>query len=134
MTCGNNKCVSLLLLILIGIGDSALAQVKEKNGAEKAGDTSPSTIKQKVGRVAIDDTPTNVLSEAEWQGVDAAAERALTWMAARQQDDGAFPTLERGQPGVTSLCMMAFLSQGHRPGAGQFGKRLDRAADFVLSC
>jgi hypothetical protein len=134
MTPGNKKYVALVLLILIGVCYSALAQVKEKDGADKASDTSQSSIKHKIDRVASDDTPTDVLSDEEWRRVDAAVERALTWMAARQQDDGAFPTLERGQPGVTSLCVMAFLSQGHRPGAGQFGKRLERATDFVLQC
>ena len=69
----------------------------------------------KSAKVATDDTPTNVLAAAEWQRVDAAVERALTWMASQQQEDGSFPTLEPGQPGVTSLCMMAFMSHGHAP-------------------
>jgi hypothetical protein len=30
--------------------------------------------------------------------------------------------------------MMAFIAQGHVPGKGQYGARLERAADYVLSC
>ena len=108
--------------------------MKDKDGADKAGGASQSGVKQKTAKVATDDTPTNVLSADEWHRVDAAVERALTWLASQQQDDGAFPTLARGQPGVTSLCMMAFMSHGHAPGAGRFGPRLERATDFVLRC
>ena len=39
-----------------------------------------------------------------------------------------------GQPAVTSLSVMAFLSRGHQPGNGPYGDRLNRAIDFVLSC
>lgn len=80
------------------------------------------------------DTPANVLSAEQWGRVDAAVKRALHWLAAEQQADGSFPTLETGQPGVTSLCMMAFVSHGHVPGEGEYGKLLERAADYVLSC
>ena len=40
----------------------------------------------------------------------------------------------RGSPPCTSLCMMAFIAHGHVPGKGQYGTRLERAADFVVSC
>jgi hypothetical protein len=120
----------LTLLVSISVCCSALAQVKDKAGAA----VNPRSAEQKTPKVTADDTPTNVLSDAEWERIDASVERALTWMAAQQQEDGAFPTLERGQPGVTSLCMMAFLSHGHRPGAGQYGTRLERATEFVLRC
>jgi hypothetical protein len=85
-------------------------------------------------KAAADDTPTNVLSSEEWKRVDTAVDRALNWMAAQQQEDGSFPSLETGQPAVTSLCMMAFISHGHSPGNGELGARLERATDFVLSC
>ena len=74
----------------------------------------------------------NVLPAAEWQRVEAAVERALAWLAGQQQPDGSFPTLEMGQPGVTSLCVMAFMAHGHLPGDGPYGQHLERATDFVL--
>jgi hypothetical protein len=75
-----------------------------------------------------------VLAAAEWRRVDAAVVRALIWLAAQQQPDGSFPTLERGQPGVTSLCALAFMAHGHMPGEGEYGRLLEQATKFILSC
>jgi hypothetical protein len=83
---------------------------------------------------AIDGTPANVLTAGQWRRVDAAVGRALNWLANQQQPDGSFPTLDSGQPAVTSLCMMAFIAHGHVPGNGKFGARLERATDYVLAC
>lgn len=79
-------------------------------------------------------TPSEVLSPGEWKRVDDAVARGLKWLASQQQPDGSFPTIETGQPGVTSLCIMAFLAHGHVPGSGPYGKRLQLAVDYVLSC
>jgi hypothetical protein len=78
--------------------------------------------------------PADVLSADEWQQVDAAVGRALEWLAAQQEPDGSFPTLDLGQPGVTSLCVMAFLQHGHVPGEGRYGSGLERAIDYVIRC
>jgi hypothetical protein len=83
---------------------------------------------------AVDGVPDDVLPAAEWRRVDAAVDRALHWMAAQQQPGGAFPTLDRGQPGVTSLGVLAFMAHGHKPNDGEFGDRLEAATDFILSC
>jgi hypothetical protein len=77
---------------------------------------------------------TSVLTPDEWRRVDAAVERALRWLAALQQEEGSFPTLDTGQPGVTCLCAMAFISHGHVPGETEQGRRLKRATDYILSC
>jgi hypothetical protein len=61
-------------------------------------------------------------------------DRALAWLASQQAADGSFPTLPQGQPAVTSLSIMAFLSRGHQPGLGPYGEQLNRAIDFVISC
>jgi hypothetical protein len=78
--------------------------------------------------------PRDVLSPDEWRRVDAAVERGLAWLASEQQSDGSFPTLEIGQPGVTALGVMAFVSHGHMPGASRYGPNLERATDYVLEC
>jgi hypothetical protein len=74
------------------------------------------------------------LSAAEWERVDGSVARALAWIASQQQPDGSFPTRDQGQPGITSLCVMAFLSCGHQPGEGRYGEVLNRAIDFTLTC
>jgi hypothetical protein len=99
-----------------------------------AGISSAARSSSIAAKRASDNGPANVLSREEWRRVDIAVSRALTWLAAQQRPNGSFPTLDQGQPGVTSLCLLAFISQGHVPGDGRFGKNIERATDFVLSC
>lgn len=75
-----------------------------------------------------------VLSLAEWEEVNDAVDRSLDWLAEQQQPDGSFPTAPWGQPGVTSLCVLAFMSHGHLPGEGVHGKTLEKALDYVVAC
>ena len=79
-------------------------------------------------------------------------ERALRWLANHQNRDGSWSARvgfkindgyklepdaqpDYGLPhlGVTSLSAMAFLSGGHLPGQGPYGKVMDKAVSFVLS-
>jgi len=62
-----------------------------------------------------------------------AVDRGLSALHSGQKEDGSFPSLNYGQPGVTSLAIMAFLSRGHLPGEGPYGESLDKAIDYVLS-
>jgi Prenyltransferase and squalene oxidase repeat len=81
-----------------------------------------------------EDTPTNVLSPAEWEQVDVAVNRALMFLSSQQQPDGSFPTMPHAQPGVTSLCVLGFMAHGQIPGEGAYGQRLELATDFIMSC
>jgi Prenyltransferase and squalene oxidase repeat len=76
----------------------------------------------------------DALSPGKWRQVENSVDRALAWLASQQAADGSFPTLPQGQPGVTSLCVLAFLSRGHQPGVGLYGEPLNRAIDYVLAC
>src|SRR5262245_33073127 len=89
---------------------------------------------EKSSKVDLPKSLTSAVSAAKWQEVEKSVDRALTWMASQQAADGSFRTLPSGQPGITSLAAMAFLSRGHQPGPGAYGERLNRAIDFVLSC
>jgi hypothetical protein len=83
-------------------------------------------------------TPAKSLDDAlppeKWRQVQDSVDRSLAWLATQQAPDGSFPTYASGQPAVTSLCVMAFLSRGHQPGFGPYGRQINRAIDFVLSC
>lgn len=83
---------------------------------------------------ADDSSADSVLAPAEWQRVDEAAEQALAWLAREQQEDGSFPTDTYGQPGVTGLATLAFLSWGHEPGVGKYGETLDKALKYIAEC
>jgi len=115
------SCLMVLAFLLcVGAG---LLPAQQTSKSTAAGDNAE----------AADDTPSDVLSSEETARVDAAVERALAWMVTQQQEDGSFLTLPRGQPGVTCLCVMAFMAHGHLPGAGPYGARLERATDYVLN-
>ncbi|MBL8851584.1 MAG: hypothetical protein JNG89_18010, partial [Planctomycetaceae bacterium] len=75
----------------------------------------------------------DVLSPEQWRRIDAAVDRGLEFLARQQQDDGSFEAPQGGQPGISSLCIMAFLSRGHTPGVGTYGQQLQRGIDYVLS-
>ena len=75
-----------------------------------------------------------VLPAGQWKRLEGSVDRALAWIASRQDADGSFPTYPSGQPAVTSFCILAFLSRGHQPGLGPYGQQLNRAIDFVVSC
>jgi hypothetical protein len=81
-----------------------------------------------------DRTPGKVLPAEEWRRIDAAVDRGLAFLATQQQPDGSFPSYANAQPGVTSLCVLAFMSHGHTPGSGPYGKRLERAVNFIINC
>lgn len=80
------------------------------------------------GRMGLPDA----LGAQEWTRVEQAVDRALVWLASQQQPDGSFPSVITGQPAITSLCVLAFLSRGHQPGLGPYGKQMVRAIDYVL--
>lgn len=72
------------------------------------------------------------LSPNERQRVDDATRRGLAYLARSQRPDGSFPTVDYGQPGLTALCALAFLSSGHLPGEGEYGDALLRATDYIF--
>lgn len=78
------------------------------------------------------EAPRSVLTSDQWKQLDSSVDRALEFLAKRQRADGSFETTELGQPGVTALCVLAFLSRGHVPHEGKYGRQLDRAIEYVL--
>ncbi len=65
---------------------------------------------------------------------EAAVNKAWSFLAARQRDDGSFGGEERSfhDPAMTALCGLAFLAGGHKPGAGTYGEELQKALDYLL--
>ena len=73
------------------------------------------------------------LPPGEWSRVERSVDKGLEWLAKSQAEDGRFPGVETAQPAVTSFAVMAFLSRGHSPGQGRYGKTIERGIRFVLS-
>lgn len=76
----------------------------------------------------------STLNEQQSQRLDQTVDRALERLATLQQRDGSFPTLPSGQPGVTCLSTLAFLSAGHLPGSKPYGDHVERAVRYTLNC
>jgi hypothetical protein len=122
----------VLALALMVCISAALASAQEPASRRSSDSLGVGDLSREESRKA--DHLGDVLTDAEWQRIDRAIDRALTWLAAQQQPDGSFPTLDRGQPGVTSLCVLAFMSQGRLPGEGEYGQVLEGATQYILSC
>ncbi len=89
-----------------------------------------STRQKDTARVATADRMS--LTPGEWSRLDRAVDRGVAFISRNQARDGSFLTAYDGQPGVTSLCVLAFLARGHQPGKGPYGALIDRAIDYVL--
>jgi hypothetical protein len=76
----------------------------------------------------------NPLTPLQQKQAEQAVDKALAWLASQQQPDGSFPSIRQGLPGVTGLCVLAFLSRGHQPGEGPYGDNITRAIEYLLSC
>ena len=76
----------------------------------------------------------SALSANQWKQVEESIDRALAWLARQQESDGSIDAPDSAQPAATSLTVMAFLSKGHVPGEGPYGRVLEKAIDFVLRC
>src|SRR5215208_5705242 len=111
--------VLLLALARLFAQRSQPTQIKSSNAA-------PST-KADVNQ----QSPRDVLPPGEWRRIDSAVDDGLAFLASQQQPDGSFPTMPYAQPGVTSLCLLAFMAHGHTPGNGRYGICLNRAVSFI---
>ncbi|NQT37390.1 MAG: terpene cyclase/mutase family protein [Planctomycetes bacterium] len=64
----------------------------------------------------------------------AAVDRALVWLADRQQDDGSLGSGGyRGNVAVTALGGLAMMSGGSTPDRGPYGRQVSRCADYLLA-
>ncbi|MCX7669227.1 MAG: terpene cyclase/mutase family protein, partial [Anaerolineae bacterium] len=65
---------------------------------------------------------------------DRAIERGLSFLAARQREDGSLGSGSyRGNVAVVSLGGMAWMAGGSTPGRGRYGKQVALALDYVLA-
>ena len=110
-------CLLVALLLCLFIPAQLVAEDRSEDSSSKPRQ-----------RIAMD-----VLSAQQWTAIDATVDRGLVFLAGKQLEDGSFQAPAVGQPGITSLCLLAFLSRGHLPNQGPYGEELSRAIDFVLS-
>lgn len=61
---------------------------------------------------------------------EAALDRGLAWLAKNQGPEGNWGSNDLG---LVSMGALAFMSAGHAPGRGKYGRELDKALEFVVS-
>jgi squalene cyclase len=78
-----------------------------------------------------------LLVRADDVRIDAEAKKSITrgldWLARQQGADGSWS--ERAYPqnnAITSFALLAFMSQGHLPDRGPYGKNVARGAQFLV--
>jgi len=63
--------------------------------------------------------------------VDTMYQHGLAWLVTNQQQDGSWPGNYQG-PGVTGICLMAFLASGEDPNYGPYASTIRRAIRSIL--
>lgn len=76
----------------------------------------------------------NAPSESEiTPRLEEAVRKGFEYLRRQQKPDGSFGQGRFGQHvGVSSLCAIALMADGHLPGRGEFGESVQKALDFVL--
>ena len=113
-TCLTASVSTLLLTTCVITSNAAAQEVRSSASAERE---APSR---------------DILSEQTWDDIAEASDRALSYLAEHQRLDGSFDGPALGQPGITGLCTLAFLANGHLPGQGKYGEQLAKAVDFIV--
>jgi len=76
--------------------------------------------------------PQTLLAEGDWETTpksEAALRRGIEWLAQNQGDQGNWSSDDLG---LVSMGALAYLSAGHLPGPGRYGRQCDRALDYVI--
>ena len=88
--------------------------------------TSPSAEAQGLGRRKVDVVPANV---------EISYKKGLKFLASMQASDGSF-SKDRSrystQPGITGICVLAFLAHGEDAEFGPYAENIKKGIDFIL--
>ena len=77
--------------------------------------------------------PRRVPDAEQFRAIDAAVDRGLQYLSDQQLANGAFQSRMAGEPGISSLCVLAFLSRGYLPGEGPYGDQIKHTIRFVAA-
>jgi hypothetical protein len=61
---------------------------------------------------------------------EAALDKGLQWLAKNQGAEGSWGSSDLG---LVSMGALAFMSAGHAPGRGKYGREVEKALEFIIS-
>lgn len=121
------RMFAVVVLVLAGTAACSAADEQQTENSLPLDDSASNSVVAEQGSLY------SALPGSEWSRVETSVDRGLEYLAGVQEADGRFPGEEVAQPAITSLAIMAFLSRGHTPDQGKYGKQISLAIDFVLS-
>ena len=121
-----NRLACAMIVALLAVGITSAAQTPPiVEGPVEAQETEDSAQ-----RGAENQPSANEITEQLDDGVASG----LIYLKAHQNSDGSFGRGRYGRHvGITALCALAFMSDGHLPGRGEYGEQVANALEFVLS-
>ena len=80
------------------------------------------------------DSETEVSFQEITPELQGGVQRGLAYLASVQSPNGSFGADRYGEHvGITGICALAFMADGHLPGRGEYGEVVQRSLNFVLS-
>ena len=128
----------IMMLVVLGLVVQDVVPPADAGRAANAAGTRPATaVKQAEAAPPVGDgdgaenRPMDGETTPAWR---ASVDRGLRALAGLQNDDGSFGRGRFGRhSGITSLCALALMADGHLPGRGEYGDQVAKALEFVLS-
>ena len=72
-----------------------------------------------------------LLDPQDMARVEASIDRALEYLASKQNPDGSWQAYTGKNNGINAFCLLAFLGRGHVPGRGPYKEVVDRGVRFM---
>jgi hypothetical protein len=127
---GKRQLARVFLAVVL---TSALGAAPEPDaGQADAGSQAPpaEAIEERADESAQNNPTRNEMTEEQREAIT----RGFAYLKAHQNPDGSFGRGRYGKHvGITALCALAYMSDGHLPGRGEYGDQVAAALEFVLS-
>ncbi len=139
-----HRLLAIVIVSGLAVGASGQTPVDDEVVAAAPADATPMPVQEATDEpepTLIDPdsrSAQNNPSQGEMTAAlhDAVA-RGFGYLKGQQNSDGSVGDRGRGRygkhVGITALCALAFMSDGHLPGRGVYGDQVQRALEFVLA-
>ena len=113
---------------------SVLSMMLTCSGSAIAQDDAPGDQEVVPGEIGGGGAENSPALEEMNPELDSSVRRGLVALSMMQNSDGSFGRGRYGRHvGITSICALAFMADGHLPDRGKYGEVVRRALDFVLN-